>query len=80
MDNGLSLRRNRTDLQLQQCEEDAVTQEAVQQDTAGSAELADSGPDHADHGLTKVSASLAVERSSRPKRHVQPPERLIESC
>lgn len=80
MDNRLSLRRNRTDLQLQQCEEDAVTQEAVQQDTAGSAELADSGPDHADHGLTKVSASPAVERSSRPKRHVQPPERRIESC
>lgn len=80
MDNGLSLRRNRTDFQLQQCEEDAVTQEAVQQDTTGSAELANSGPDHADHGLTKVSASPAVERSSRPKRHVQPPERLIESC
>lgn len=74
MDSGLSLRRNRTDLQRQQSQEDTVAQEVVQQKTAGSPELAGSGPDSADSGLTKVPASPAVTGLSRPKRHVQPPK------
>lgn len=92
MENGSSLRRNRTDLQLQPTEEDTTAQETVQQDMAESTELTNSGPDHTDCGLTAASASPAavrlpkllkspaIERPSRPKRHVQPPERLIESC
>ncbi|TWW75241.1 Retrovirus-related Pol polyprotein from transposon 17.6 [Takifugu flavidus] len=80
VDSGLLLRRNRIDLQLQQSQRDTVAQEAVQQDTAGSAEPAGSGPDRADHGLTKVQASPPAAGLSRPKRHVQPPKRLIETC
>lgn len=84
-ENGLSLRRNRTDLQLQPTVKDTTAQEMVQQDTAESTELPDSG-------LTAVSASPSVatpsklskspaaERQARPKRHVQPPQRLIECC
>nr|XP_029698987.1 uncharacterized protein LOC115251324 [Takifugu rubripes] len=80
VDSGLLLRRNRIDLQLQQSQRDTVAQEAGQQDTAGSAEPAGSGPDRADHGLTKVQASPPAAGLSRPKRHVQPPKRLIETC
>lgn len=63
---GLSLRWNRTDPQLQQSQEDTLAQEAGQQDTGGFSELAGSGPDHADHGLTKMPASPAVAGLSRP--------------
>lgn len=79
-ESGLSLRRNRTDLQLQLTEKDTTAQEMVQQDTAESTESTNSGTDHTDCSLTAASASPAVERLSRPVRHVQPPKRLIESC
>lgn len=91
-ENGLSLRRNHADLQLQLTEKDTTAQEMVQQDTAKSTELPNSGHDHTNYGLTAVSASPAavtlskltklpaVERLARPKRHVQPRKRLIESC
>lgn len=80
VDSGLLLRRNRVDLQLQQSLRDTVAREAVQQDTAGSEEPAGSGPDRADHGLTELPASPPAAGLSRPKRHVQPPKRLIETC
>lgn len=93
MENGLSLRRNRTDLQLQfqlLTERETTAQKMVQQDTADSTESTNSGTDHTDCSLTAASASPAavrlsrlspaVDGLSRPERHVQPPKRLIESC
>lgn len=78
---GLSLRRNRTDLQLQPADERSTAQEMeVQQDTSESPEPSNSEQDHTDDGLTAVFKSPAAERLYGPKRHVQPPQRLIESC
>lgn len=48
MENELSLRRNRTDLQLQLTKKDTAVQDTVQQDTAESTEQTNSGPDHTD--------------------------------
>lgn len=82
MESGLSLRRNRTDLQLQQqpIGKDTTVQETVQQDTTDSAEPASSCPDHAGCSPKAKSASPAVERQLRPRRLIQPPQRLIETC
>ncbi|XP_061567227.1 uncharacterized protein LOC133421591 [Cololabis saira] len=51
-ESGLSLRRNRTDLQLQPTGENTTAQETVQEDMAESTEPADSGPDHADSEIS----------------------------
>ena len=82
MESGLSLRRNRTDLQLQQepTGEDITAQETVQQDATDFTEPASNGPDHAGCSPKTMSASPVTERQLRPKRLIQPPKRLIESC
>ena len=67
LENGLALRRNRVDLQLQPAET---------QDTERSMESTSSSIDDAGSGPT-VSSSSAAER---PKRLVRPPKRLIETC
>lgn len=79
---GLSLRRNRTDLQLQPTMEETTTQESVpQHDTLETPETSHSEQEPANSSdPTAVSKSPAAERLSRPKRNVQPPSRLIESC
>lgn len=78
---GLSLRRNRTDLQLQPTDEDTTAQEAEpQQDTPEPPELPNSEPEHSTNGQTAVSKSPTAERHLRPQRHIKPPQRLIESC
>ncbi|KAJ7997968.1 hypothetical protein DPEC_G00217660 [Dallia pectoralis] len=84
-ENGVSLRRNRTDLQLQPTEKDTIVQETVQENTAESTELTDSSltatcASPAEATPSKLLKSPAAERQARPKRHVQPPQRLIESC
>ena len=82
MESGLSLRRNRTDLQLQQqpTGQDTTVQETVQQDATDSTEPASCGPDHAGCSPKAMSASPAVGRQLRPRRLIQPPQRLIETC
>lgn len=76
---GLSLRRNRTDIQLQPSHEDTTAQE-LQQDTPQPPELPNSEPEHTTNGQTAVSKSPTAERHLRPQRHIKPPQRLIESC
>lgn len=75
-ENGLSLRRNRADLQLQPTEKDITAKETVQQDTAESTELTDSGltavsASPAAATPSKLSKSPAAERQARPKRHLR---------
>ncbi|KAK2910696.1 hypothetical protein Q8A73_008411 [Channa argus] len=91
-ESGVSLRRNRTDLQLQPAGKDTAGQESVQQDFTASIEPTTNGHGHTECRLTAGSASPAdvrlselpklpaVEGLSRPKRYVWPPKRLIESC
>ncbi|CAJ1071376.1 hypothetical protein DPX16_23335, partial [Xyrichtys novacula] len=79
MENGTSLRRNRTDLQLQPTGKDTTAQEMVQQDTAESKELTNSGLTAASASPaaatpSKLSTLPSVEKLTRPKRHVQPPK------
>nr|XP_054606603.1 uncharacterized protein K02A2.6-like [Nothobranchius furzeri] len=92
MEGGVSLRRNRVDLQLHPEGKDTESQETVQQDKEKSTESANRGSEDARSGPSQDSASPAAERLLktmtspqgerlvRPKRHVQPPKRLIESC
>lgn len=74
---GLSLRRNRTDLQLQPTEEETAAQEVeLQQDTPELPELSNTEQDHTYSGQTAASKSPAAERPLRPQRHIKPPQRL----
>ena len=78
---GLSLRRNRTDLKLQQTDEETTAQEReIPQHTPESPVPVSSEQDHADSGLTVVSSSTAAEKLSRPRREIKPTQRLIENC
>ncbi|XP_038139714.1 uncharacterized protein LOC119782701 [Cyprinodon tularosa] len=85
VENGTSLRRNRTDLQLQTTGTDMAAQEMDQQDPAESGGLVSSGltaasASPADVTPSHVSTSATPERLARPKRQIHPPKRLIESC
>ncbi|XP_038127721.1 uncharacterized protein LOC119774337 [Cyprinodon tularosa] len=88
VENGMSLRRNLTDLQLQTTGTDMAAQEMDQQDPAESGGLVSSGltaasaasASPADVTPSHVSTSATPERLARPKRQIHPPKRLIESC
>ncbi|KAK2881784.1 hypothetical protein Q8A73_022294 [Channa argus] len=67
-ENGVSLRRNRTDLQLQPKGKDTAGHEKVQQDLTASIEPTMNGHGHTECGLTAGSASPAdVRLSEFPK-------------